>query len=235
MLPDLVYFLGRGSPWDNNELRYSLRSAHANLPHRKVVVVGERPAWLTGVIHVPAPDRWEVKVRNTLAKLALAVQVPELSEEFVLMNDDFFTLRPVDRLPSYCLGTMEHQVSLGVPGDLEYRRLFEQGLAMLKKIGVAVPLNYETHHPLPMDKQGVRNMLDLHGGAGSAYPFRSVYSNMHRAHLDVELTRDVKVRGVFQMPSSDAAFASIDDATAKDGLFQAWCRMKWPEPSPYEA
>lgn len=232
MKPDLLYFLGRGSTWQDNELRFSLRSAAQFLPHRRVFIVGQCPAWLRGVIHIPASDRYEVKVRNTLAKLALAVEHPKLQEDFVLMNDDFFLLRPVP-LPvaAYTLGTMAHQLSRGVPGAPEYRILFEQGLAMLRRAGIAEPLNFESHHPLPMRKSLVRDMLQRFGGAGSAYPFRSVYGNW--ADLDaVYLPRDVKQRHAFELPSGD--HLSVDDSCAKDALFRAWCSNRWPEPSPYE-
>lgn len=232
MKPDLLYFLGRGSTWQDNELRYSLRSAVQHCPHRCVVIVGQCPPWLTGVVHIPARDPYEIKVRNTLAKLALAVEHPDLQEDFVLMNDDFFFLRPVpDPIPSYCLGTMAHQVSRGVPGAPEYRILFEQGLAMLRRAGIEDPLNFETHHPLPMRKRLVREMLQHYGGTGAAYPFRSVYGN--HAQIDaLVISRDVKQRAPFELPTGD--HLSVDDRCADDALFRAWCARRWPEPSPYE-
>jgi len=54
---DVVYPLGSGSAWDNNELRYSLRSLENNLLDLgRVFVVGQRPPWLVEAVHIPMED-----------------------------------------------------------------------------------------------------------------------------------------------------------------------------------
>ena len=60
---DVVYVLGTGSNWDNNEIRFSLRSLAKNLKGMgRVFVVGERPAFLQNVIHIPAKDEFNPNV-----------------------------------------------------------------------------------------------------------------------------------------------------------------------------
>ena len=47
---DVVIPLGTGSRWQDNELRYCLRSIEKNLSGvNEVVIVGEKPKWLTNV------------------------------------------------------------------------------------------------------------------------------------------------------------------------------------------
>jgi hypothetical protein len=54
---DVVYTLGTESSWQDNELRYSLRSLERNFPDLgRVWIVGHKPAWLTGVVHIPMAD-----------------------------------------------------------------------------------------------------------------------------------------------------------------------------------
>ena len=52
----VVYPLGTGSKWQNNELRYSLRSLSKISGIGDVFIVGEKPDWVRNVIHIPCKD-----------------------------------------------------------------------------------------------------------------------------------------------------------------------------------
>lgn len=56
---DLVYILGSGSQWRNNELRFSLRSVQKNLKgYRNIYIVGENPGFLKNTSpkpQIPSP------------------------------------------------------------------------------------------------------------------------------------------------------------------------------------
>lgn len=96
-LVDVVYPLSNGSTWQDNELRYSLRSLDKfarNLG--RVFVVGRKPAWLTGVVHIPARDNPMVnKDANIINKIRLAIAAG-ISERFIFASDDQFLAAPVD-------------------------------------------------------------------------------------------------------------------------------------------
>ena len=94
---DAVYPLGSGSKWNNNELRYSLRSLEKNLVDlRNVYIVGYRPEWLTGAIHIPCDDPLpHNKDGNIIRKILRACQTPGLSEDFLQVSDDQILLRPL--------------------------------------------------------------------------------------------------------------------------------------------
>jgi hypothetical protein len=54
---DLVYVLGSGSRWGDNELRYSLRSVEKHLKgYNNVYLVGDKPDWVRNVTHIPKQD-----------------------------------------------------------------------------------------------------------------------------------------------------------------------------------
>ena len=54
---DVVYVLGKGTKWNDNEIRFSLRSLAKNVTGiRNVYIVGERPDFLKRVIHISYPD-----------------------------------------------------------------------------------------------------------------------------------------------------------------------------------
>jgi hypothetical protein len=90
---------------NRNELRYSLRSVHANAPWvRDVFVVtdGQRPAWLADTPGVQVVDHREIfrspEVLPTYNSHAIESQlhrIDGLSDHFLYLNDDMFFGRPV--------------------------------------------------------------------------------------------------------------------------------------------
>lgn len=150
--PDLIIPVRPGE--DNPELRYALRSMAANLPHRKVWIVGYVPTWLTGVEGIPlAPlkDQYD----NMRQSLTVAVNHPGVADTFVLANDDFYVVQPVKSCPTYHRGPLrEHIAWLHSIGKQQENRWFT---AVRDTYGwlaerVEEPLSYETHTPLLMDR-----------------------------------------------------------------------------------
>jgi Stealth protein CR2, conserved region 2 len=103
-LLDIVYLFCH-SRYEDEEIRYSLRSVAANLDCiRKVWIFGDRPAWLTGdrslIEHVPhgyiAPlFGYKEPVRNDFLMLFLASLIPGVSYEFLRFSDDYVVLSPM--------------------------------------------------------------------------------------------------------------------------------------------
>lgn len=92
---DAVYILGSGSLSNDDEIRYSIRSLELNmLDLRNIYVIGEKPEFLQKIIHIPATDGSKYNHENAYKKICLACKIPELSDEFLLMNDDFFMSEP---------------------------------------------------------------------------------------------------------------------------------------------
>ncbi|MFA9220547.1 MAG: hypothetical protein ACEQSL_05110, partial [Sediminibacterium sp.] len=109
---DVVYVLGIGSPWQDNELRYSLRSVQQYLKDfDRVFIVGERPAWLQNIVHVPCRDGSQ-KERNIMEKI-LKVCATDVSDDFFFLNDDHFLLQETSTInfPYYYTGTLEETAS----------------------------------------------------------------------------------------------------------------------------
>src|SRR5690606_40329879 len=93
---DVVYLVRPGNR--NEELRWSLRTL-VNLPHDRVWIVGHLPNWIDRhKVQYLRTEQYELKHTNTLNNLATACDHSDISDRFVLMNDDFFVLQPVDQL-----------------------------------------------------------------------------------------------------------------------------------------
>jgi hypothetical protein len=91
---DVVYILRE---WysDCLELRYSLRSLE-NIEHWKVFFIWWCPWWAKNIVHIKAADPYQVKSLNALHKIKIACSDERISDDFILMNDDFYITRPTN-------------------------------------------------------------------------------------------------------------------------------------------
>lgn len=146
---DVMYPLGNGSKWNDNELRYSLRSVVENfLPLGKIYIVGVIPAWLDTeqIVHIPAKDTYRNnKDANLIKKVLLACEAG-ISQKFLRMSDDQLILRPSteEHFPPI------HSGGIGPGGNAWEKRLWNTKRA-LEKHGLRV-LKYDTHSPQIYDR-----------------------------------------------------------------------------------
>ena len=90
---DIVIPLGTGSRWQNNELRFALRSIEKYLTgYDKIFIIGECPSYLQNVIHIPCPDFLGRKEYSIFNKIMKAVADERCSDYFVFWNDDIFLI-----------------------------------------------------------------------------------------------------------------------------------------------
>lgn len=103
---DVVYILGQGSHWRNNEIKYSIKSVRKYLKgFRDIYIIGENPYIIDDIKHIRADDPYRYnKEANICHKIKIACEHPEISDDFLFMNDDHFLLHEInvnDILP-YC-------------------------------------------------------------------------------------------------------------------------------------
>lgn len=111
---DILYVLGNGSKWDNNELRYSLRSIEKfgkNVGN--VYVIGADPGFLSDkVTFVGSADYLDAKHKNILNKICEAYEYTNISDHFLLSSDDHFYVKETDfdNYPIYCKSNLPNKV-----------------------------------------------------------------------------------------------------------------------------
>lgn len=175
---DVVYVLGRGSRWEDNELRYSLRSIEKHLKDfGKVWIVGEKPAWVTNVNHIPATDPYRVPDTNILYKLKIACNNAEISDTFLFMNDDHFLLHNfnTETFPFYYSGTLEQYTRKR--GQDSYGRRCVNSMKWLKMKGYNT-LYFDTHYPIRYQKKAFLEIFkDVEIDRGFGYVIKSIYAN----------------------------------------------------------
>ncbi len=223
---DVVYLCRAG---ENEELRYSLRSL-VNLPHDRVWVFGGRPSWLSRVEYVAIGQAGD-KNGNARRNLEAACRHPEVSDPFILMNDDFFIVQPLDSLPVLHRGTVaeviaEHEAR-GL-GRSTYTEAMRQTLKRLQLMGHTEPLSYSLHIPMAVTKAAMLAAIAAGDGIDRAQ-YRTLYGNIDG--VGGVKVADVKLRNRRE-PLPPGPFLSTSDRTFSRALPRL--RELFPEPGEHE-
>lgn len=179
---DYVYVCRNG---ENEELRYSLRSLEKNMPSGNVWLVGYRPDWFRGNF-IPLPDS-SSKFENIKKCIFKITDTKEISENFILMNDDFFAFNKIKNIPVLHGGLLRNKIIRykELKMSSKYIKLLEMTEKDLLRYGINDPIDYEIHMPMPMNKNILRETIGL------AYFPRSGYGNI--AQIGGDIVKDVKI------------------------------------------
>lgn len=154
---DIFYPLGGKSAWDDNEIRYSLRSLEANLMGDfRVTVLSDHPVdWIQNVNFQVVPryfpggrtDRNFENFFDTLNKILIFAEESRC-DEFVYMYDDCLLIKSVSDFNSlYNLALQEETAeTLKMRGD-KHGQTINASFKLLDPKGQM--WNYETHIPRP--------------------------------------------------------------------------------------
>ena len=210
----------------NRELLYSLRSLQ-NIEHGKVFIVGFKPCWVKNVIHIPCNDPYSQKVNNTIHKLLKVCQDERLSDDFVLMNDDFYILEPTE-IKYYHQGTIkEHIARRKKWGHIGSRYCYS-----LERTSELYPQgkDYELHIPFKMNKE---KFLSLKFDFEKPLLFRNQYGNEYK--VGGIKTEDCKV-GLSDLHTirNYKYFLSSDDNMIKNKDFMDFLEEKFQKESKFE-
>ena len=211
---DIVYLV-KDTPI-NEELTYSMRSLK-NIPHDKVFMVGGCPNNINQnrIIYVPTVQGLN-KYKNTTHSLKTICQDSRLSGDFILMNDDFFILKPIEepiKELNLCRGTIKEvleKMRTRHNTDGLYMTSMRQTDIYLQDIGVKTPLSYELHIPMVLNKTKFLNVFSLPYITDSILTHkRSIYGNLYLSNS--EKIDDVKVYKDFSTPIGSDKFLSTED------------------------
>lgn len=195
---DAVYVLGRGSTWQDNELRYSLRALAEFVDGvDRVVVVGHRPPWLQNVLHVPHPDRHTCKERNIMEKILVACALPDLSPEFLFLNDDHLALLPQSARVPYWRGGHLWDVAERLGHTNRYAQAVRNTHHFLSAV-CASTWNFDVHAPIVYDKELFPKVMALVNWDAGCFVIKSLYANFvevpHEWLPDLKLGRGYQMR-----------------------------------------
>jgi hypothetical protein len=232
---DIVYLLKESK--ENEELRYSLRSLK-NMPHDKVFFVGGMPDFvnLDKVFHIPTLQDAN-RYKNTATGMLTACMCSKISDDFILMNDDFFIMTPIKdvkkefNLHRGLLDDMILYYSNEFPFKDEYLSGLRETRELLRRLKIHGPLSYELHIPMVINKRDMVETFLIPGFMDMKAPmFRSLYGNLHLK--DSQYTHDVKMDALHLELPDNPTFLSTSDSYFK--TIKVFMNAIFPDKSEYE-
>lgn len=210
---DIVYILGKGSLSNNDEIRYSIRSLEKYCKDLgKIFIVGEEVDFLQNVLFIPHEDKHKKPWKNTLDKVRSACEHEHLSEDFLLMNDDFFAFKDfiAEEIPFYAIK--------GGNG------------------GASGAIDFAVHKPIRLNKEMYLKM-PINTEMSTQISPRTFYANFYKA--PATYIKDLVLRTGEGMPSlmqqlGKETWATIDDVTMIDIEFRLFIDTMFEEQSSFE-
>jgi hypothetical protein len=229
-LVDFVYICKSG---DNEELRYSIRSVVNSFPDAKIWIVGGKPKWYVGD-HIPV-EQVGNKYANAIKNLQALAKCPDISDTFVLMNDDFFIVKKINKIEQFYNGLLSDKINkyIKITGSSLYIKKLILTNNKLLKLEIKNPIDYELHIPMVMEKEKLFNIVDN-------YPdclWRSMYGNLYNVGgtemQDVKIYVNQRHRDRSNEMTEESIFISTEDNSFKIMLEKTF-KVLFSTPSNYE-
>lgn len=209
----------------SDEIVYALRSLK-NIKHGDVWVIGDHPK--LKVKHIPLIQSIDVAL-NTYRALGLAVNNPDISDEFIFMHDDMFIMKPIEDIPVHHRGYYRDVIGKYQGKHIRnyYTRRMQKTYQVLQKLGIDDPLCYELHIPFVISKSKWKKVAQY---ITPELNKLSMYGNL--CSIGGTKIKDVKVRTKDWIPQG--AFASSHDTTFRTNSLGKLVRELFPDMSEYE-
>lgn len=235
MKPDIVYTLKPDQ--FNDEFRHSLRSL-INLPHKDVWVVGFKPSWAK-VKYIPSVRLSRNKVSNTNHNWLKVALNSNVSDPFVLMNDDFFINQPIENLPTQHLGLHSefHDCYNSNYPFSHYTWIIKNTSELLERFGITDGKSYELHTPMLVYKKDIIKALRNHDYLAKPVNLRTIIGNIGnykgRKSTDVKVYGTEKEKGKSLVDYENSDFISTDDVAFTQEVGH-YIKEKFNKKSEYE-
>lgn len=224
---DIIYPYKR-SPGDL-ELRYSLRSL-VNVPHDRVIIAGDVPSGVSDAVTTVRVPRYDSdRYVSSTSNIFAAIRQADVSDDFIVMNDDIFVLKPWTFHQEHKSRLDEALANPAIKGDYRARIVSTAGL--LRSVGIHEPLFYGLHTPTIYSRSRLIDMMRDFPMPRCKYLMRTMYHNLY-PQPSIQRT-DVKVK-VWTEESEAGDILSISDGVARLPLFQEWLNRQFPVASVYE-
>jgi hypothetical protein len=237
---DIVYVLGNGSKWQNNEIKYSIRSLMLNCrSFRRILIIGADPGifhYDDRLIFVPAPDNHKKEI-NIWNKVLRACQLEALSDDFLFINDDHFMLKPFhpEAYPFYAKGNLADK---HYSGSDTYQMVLKATRNVLQKHGLNT-WHFDIHTPILFNKEKfirTHSYFSKYLEADQELVMKSCYANLHGIKPtlmnDLKLTRGCSLQELAELFQKRHVLSVADEAITSN--FRRWLQFHFPEPSPWE-
>lgn len=226
------------------ELLFALRSWYEKTCFpANLVIIGDREDWFGEEIFVIEHQRTSDNPQiDTMEKLKLAIESPEVTERFIWTNDDIYLVNRISlahiELPKV-LGELKPEKFKGA-----YAENMSRTVMLLDKSGLP-KLNYGTHTPVLFEKFKLVEMLERFPEAESGVLFSSLYFNSqvfpaHPVVLDWEKDQFL-LPVISQKPNEQRAIELLqrkvflnNTVSGHSAWLEKFLEKMFPEPSIFE-
>ena len=231
---DIIYTLGNGSIWDNNELRYSLRSLEHNCKYiDRVFVIGDSCDWFSSeIIHVPFIET-KTRAFNVLDKFLYFFKSFDVKDVLYMM-DDVFLLEDVypDTYPFYYKNNL--------PEIVKNQNNYNNSLIDTRRYLIALGKeckHFGCHVPIVYNKE---KFLSIDWSPFYDYPnglsIRSVYCNV--LGIEGKHRRDVKFYDITNVHDLQNRIRGSDCFSIADNVIyngvSEFLKNRFPQKSRFE-
>lgn len=235
-MTDVVFVLGKGSFWQDNEIRYSIRSIVKYLKnYRDIYVIGRLPDFLNRLaIHVPVDDKIDFPACNINHKVMIATMLDTISDDFLFFNDDFFLLDEFDAgdFPYYLKGDLSSLLA----NPTNYAITVQNTINLLKDRNLPT-VDFDHHSPIIFNKKKYQELMNtIDWSVAHGYCIQSLYCNTYGVkgefQMDGKIHRQKSAEQLRYWFSSYKVF-SVDDMALDRNLKRA-IESLYPVKSKYE-
>lgn len=219
---DIIIALANDQRFNYAELRYTLRSIEKNLSgYRDIYLIGEKPSWITNVIHIPQKDIRGRTAFSIFSKFMTAANNENVSQKFISWADDTYLLKPllVEGIKDWYDQTLK---------DWTYRNINSLYRNIIRNTWKIFPdgLFYNVHTPCIYDKDKFK-ALNKYDWKTTEYLIKSLYFNHNESdpvpmrdpkrHRDLFLSTsgkiDVEINKIFKELFSKPSRYEADNKT----------------------
>ena len=243
---DILYCLGKdGSKWNNNELRYSLRSIEKfgkNIGN--IYIVGYNSGFLSDeVTFINCPNIYKSKQKNILYAICYAVENCNISEEFLYSSDDHFYVKETDfnNYPYFYKGELLRKLTWENRFKKYFYSLVETRI-LLRKYGLTY-YNFSQHGNTHFSKEGIKKAKELieesYNTKYGCEPTCLILNTLYTSNkFPIVKRKDLKI-GKLQSKEdlikliNDREVFSIADISIENGV-KEYLEELFPEKSKYE-
>lgn len=215
------------------ELRFSLRSIETNLScySGKVVVIGDRPRFANDLITwVKFGGLAGSKYDNAYSRIMRAARSANVSEDFILMNDDFIITKPMPRIPAFALDQTIDEWIRDYPADM-LGPYYQKIVATRKLIGPDAP-SFEVHAPIVYNKARLLALEEKYT-LPCGVLLRTLYA--HEYGIKPTKLKDRKAKTIAELRRlAPGPFVSTTDEIGATREFREIMGALFPNPSSYE-
>ncbi len=218
---DILYYIGNGSHHNNLELLYSLRSLETHCKDiGNVWIVGNKPHFLNDNVKYlwveDAAAWWQNAFNKTMAAIDNGI-----SEDFLLMNDDFYMLKDftIADYPYY------HRGEIPDIAENKYQQVIVNTKRILQILGKPFK-HYGVHCPMRINAEKYKQLSEFYTSVDNPVSARCLYGNFFCKGKKVS---DCKFSDI--KPSITGCWSSKDWIT--EDVFKELQKM-FPKPSKWE-